>query len=102
MKFQKTVAYCLSLFFTIFIFTGCSKDSITSLPAISAANNKITGASANDFLSSANFATVKIKSHVTCININHFIIAWLEIDHIIISRQVSTAFANKINTFFFH
>jgi len=61
MKFQKTVAYCLSLFFTIFIFTGCSKDSITSLPAISAANNKITGASANDFLSSANFATVKIK-----------------------------------------
>lgn len=43
-------------------FLSCSKkDIITNLPAIQSENNKVTGASANDLLSSIKYTSVKIE-----------------------------------------
>ncbi len=40
---------------------SCKKsDTISNLPSINDANNKVTGASANDLLSASNYSSVKI------------------------------------------
>jgi hypothetical protein len=61
MNFNKSFIFCLSVLFTIIFFPGCSKEPVTGLAPINPANNKITGASANDFLSSGSFTIVKIE-----------------------------------------
>lgn len=62
MNLKKSFAFCLFLFFTIVFSPGCSKkDSVATLPPINAANNKTTGASARDLLSSESFSSLKIE-----------------------------------------
>jgi len=61
MNLKNLVAFYLFSFFTIIFSPGCSKDSVTGLPSINPANNKTTGASAHDFLSSGSFGSVKIE-----------------------------------------
>jgi hypothetical protein len=61
MSLKKFCAFYLFSFFTSIFFPGCSKDSVTGLPPVNAANNKVTGASASDFLSPGSFSTVKIE-----------------------------------------
>ncbi|MEP6927493.1 MAG: hypothetical protein ABI834_07645 [Ginsengibacter sp.] len=60
--FKKPFTLYLFLFASIIFFAGCSKnDNVTGLAPINSANNKTTGASANDLLTSGNFNTVKIE-----------------------------------------
>ena len=63
MKLKNLSAYYFVTIFIVIFFSGCSKDPITNLPSISAANNKATGASAGDLLSSGTFNTLKIEIH---------------------------------------
>lgn len=54
--------YIFLLAFILLAASGCKKaDTITNLPSINDANNKVVGASANDLLTSANFSSVKIE-----------------------------------------
>ncbi len=49
-------------FLILFAIASCKKsDTISNLPSINDANNKIVGASANDLLSAANFTSVKVE-----------------------------------------
>lgn len=58
-KFVKVAATCLLI---IFYFSGCSKtDYRTGLAAINAANDKITGSSGRDLLTSVNFRQMNIE-----------------------------------------
>ncbi len=60
MNFRNIIFYSI-LFYSILFFSSCSKDSGTGLPSINPANNKTTGASARDLLSSGNFNSIKIE-----------------------------------------
>ena len=54
--------YIFLLAFILLSASGCKKaDTITNLPSINDANNKVVGASANDLLTAANFSSVKIE-----------------------------------------
>ena len=62
MNFKSFIVISSLLGATAIFFTGCSKsDSITSLPPINGANNKVTGYSGKDFLTANNFNTLKIE-----------------------------------------
>lgn len=59
MKTNGIISIC---FVMILAITGCKKsDTISNLPSINDANNKVTGASANDLLSASKFSSVKIE-----------------------------------------
>lgn len=53
--------FCLFLFITVTLFEGCSKKDTTSLPSINDANNKNTGSSGKDLLTSRTFTSIKIE-----------------------------------------
>ncbi len=62
MNLKSFFGFCLFACTAIFFSAGCSKsDSITSLPPINGANNKVTGYSGKDFLTTNNFNTLKIE-----------------------------------------
>ncbi len=52
---------CLFLFITVTLFQRCSKKDATSLPSINDANNKNTGSSGKDLLTSVTFTSIKIE-----------------------------------------
>ena len=59
LKFVAVLFTCISI---NFFFSGCSKtDYRTGLAAINAANDKITGSSARDLLTSVNFSQLNIE-----------------------------------------
>lgn len=59
---MKTTSIITVFFFMLFSITSCKKsDIVSNLPAINDANNKVTGASANDLLSAAKYTSVKIE-----------------------------------------
>ncbi|MEP6584480.1 MAG: hypothetical protein ABJA90_09435 [Ginsengibacter sp.] len=61
MNFKDRFVFCLLSGITI-IFSGCSKnDTTTGLPPINAANNKTTGYSGKDFLTTNSFNSLKIE-----------------------------------------
>lgn len=52
---------CLFLFITLSLLLGCSKKDTTGLPAINDGNNKSTGSSGKDLLTSGTFTSIKIE-----------------------------------------
>ena len=62
MNLRSFLAICLFTICCIDFLPGCSKnDSVTNLPAINGANNKVTGYSGKDFLSASNFNSLRIE-----------------------------------------
>ncbi|MEO6288478.1 MAG: hypothetical protein ABIO76_01080 [Ginsengibacter sp.] len=62
MNFKSVLVLSLFSCATIISFSGCSKnDSVTQLPPINGANNKITGYSGKDFLGAISFNSLKIE-----------------------------------------
>ncbi len=54
--------FCLFFFITVALLLGCSKkDATTGLPTINDANNKNTGSSGKDLLTSGTFTSIKIE-----------------------------------------
>jgi len=59
---KQSLSFLIILLPAFFFFPGCSKkDSSTGLPSINAANDKITGSSGRDLLSSGSFKTLNIE-----------------------------------------
>ncbi len=59
---MRTSSIITACFFTMLAITSCKKsDTISNLPSINDANNKVVGASANDLLSATNYTSVKIE-----------------------------------------
>jgi hypothetical protein len=62
MKPKQPLSFLIILLSAFFFFAGCSKnDSGTGLPSINTANDKITGSSGRDLLSSGSFTTLNIE-----------------------------------------
>lgn len=62
MNLKSCFVLCLLSGITILFSPGCSKnDSVTQLPPINGANNKITGYSGKDFLTANSFNSLKIE-----------------------------------------